>query len=105
MCLHLPLMKRRWHKAIRFLFIHLRHIPCGDALAAVGAEDCTVILREVDRAFDDAVVVHLDEVTLADFLVVRNPLATIRAAYGEDVTAADFFAVWVWVSFHVSIVP
>jgi hypothetical protein len=54
------------------LFIHLCDVPSGDALSAIRAEYRAVILREVHATVNDAVVIHLDEVAFADFLIIGD---------------------------------
>ena len=60
-------MKGRRHEPIRFFLVHLRYIPCGDSLTTGRAENRSVVLREVDHTVNDAVIVHLDKIALADF--------------------------------------
>ena len=91
------LVERGRHEPIRFFLVHLRDIPRGDALSAVWAEYRAVILREVYRPFYDAVIEHLDKVALANLLIVGNEAFAIGAAYFQDVTAPDLFAVRVFV--------
>jgi len=94
------LVERGWHEPILFFLVHLRDIPRGDALSAVRAEYRAVVLREVDRPFDDAVVEHLDKVTLADLLIVGDEAFAIGAAYFQDMAAPDLFAVRVFDYIH-----
>ena len=91
------LVERGRHEPIRFFLVHLRDIPRGNALSAVRAKYRTVVLREVDRPIYDAVVEHLDKVTLADLLIVGDEAFAIGAAYFQDVTAPDLFTVRIFV--------
>jgi hypothetical protein len=55
-----------------------------------------VVFGEVQNAVNNTVVVHLNEVALTDLLIVGDKSFAMGAAYRQDVTATDFFAVWVW---------
>jgi hypothetical protein len=52
-----------------------------------------VVLRKVDRTVNDAVVVHLHEATLADFLIVGDEAFTVSAANLQNMTAPDLYAI------------
>ena len=90
-------MKRRRHQPIRFLFIHLCHVSCGDAGIAIGTKYRAVMLRKVQNAVNDTFVVHLHEVTFTHLLVVGDEGFTMSARDRQNMAATDFFAIWVWV--------
>ena len=94
------LVKRRGHQAVRLFFVHFGDVPCGDLCAAVGTKQCPVVLGEVNRAVYDTVVVHFYKVTLADFLVVGDEGFAMGASDLQNVAAADFFGVGVFVDGH-----
>ena len=74
-------MKRGWDEPVRFFPVHLGDVPGGDPLAAVRAEYSSVVLREVDGAVDNPVVVHLYEIAFADLLIVDDEAFAVGAAY------------------------
>ena len=88
------------YETIRFLFVHLRHIPRGDPLTAIRAKYRAVVLREVDGTFYDPVVVHLHKICLANFLVFCDEAFAIGAANIQDMAAPDFYAIRVLVYLH-----
>jgi len=93
-------MKRRWHKPIRFFFINLGHIPRRDSLIAIRAKNRAVILGKINHTVNNTVVVHLHEVTFANFLIMSDKSLAIGATYRQHVTAANFFAIWIRIDFQ-----
>ena len=63
-----------------------------------------MIFRKINNILYDALVVHLNKITLANFLVVSYEGFAVSAGYFQDVAAPDFSAVWifdwVWSCFH-----
>lgn len=59
-----------------------------------------MILRKVNTALDDALVVHLDQIALTDFLIMGDKSFAVCAGDFEDMTASDFLAVWVFAYIH-----
>ena len=94
-------MKGRWHQPIRFLFIHFRHIPGRNPLAALRTKYGAVICGKIHGTLDDSVVIHLHKITLPDFLIVGDVAFAMGAAYLQDMAAPDFFAIWVFIDFHL----
>ena len=100
--LYLPFVECGRHEPVRFFLIHLGDVPRGDPLAAVRAVYGAVILRKVDGAVDDAIIVHLHKAALADLLVIGDETFAIGASDFKDMAAPDFFAVRILVDFHTA---
>lgn len=96
------LVEGRGNQAIGLLFVHFGHVPGGDALTAVGAEQGAVVERKVDSALDDSVIVHFHKVAFADLLVVGDELLAIGASDLEYMAAPDFFTIWIVIDSHLS---
>ena len=94
------LVERRRHKSVCFFFIHLRDIPRRYALSAVRAEDGSVILREVDGAIYDPIVVHLHEIALPDLLIIGDKAFAIGAAHFQNMASSDLFTIRVFINFQ-----
>gem|GEM_PF-4067313 len=69
-------------------------------LAAFRAENCAVILREVNGTVDYAVIVHFYKIALADFLIVGDEAFAVGAGDLKNMAAPDFLAVWILVNVH-----
>jgi len=64
-----------------------------------------MVLRKVQAALYNAVVVHLYKIAFADLLIVGYESLTMGAGYFQDMAATYFFAIWVLYFMHNSIVP
>jgi len=73
-------VERGWNKLVRFFPVHLGDVPGGDPLTAVRAEYSSVVLREIDGAVDNPVVVHLYKIAFAHFLIVGGEAFAVGAA-------------------------
>ena len=81
--------------------VHFRYMPCGYAFSAVRAKQDSMILRKINRPFDNSVVVHLNKFAFTYFLIICDEAFTISTTDFQDVTATDFFALWVFIYFHI----
>jgi len=95
-------MKCRWHEAVCFFFVHLRHVACGDAFIALGTKYCAVVFGKINHAVNYAVIVHFNKITLTNFLIIGNEGFAMRAANRQDMTATDFSAIWILIYSHDS---
>jgi len=86
-------MKCRRYEAVCFFFVHLRHVACGDAFVALGAEYCAVVFGKINDTVNYAVIVHLNKVTLTYLLVIGNEGFAMGATNRQDMTATDFSAI------------
>jgi hypothetical protein len=98
--LNLLLVESGWDKPIRFFFVHFGYVPSGDALSAVRAKYRSVVFREINATVDDAVVIHLDKIALANFLVICDKAFAMRTNNLQYMAALDFSAVWVLYNIH-----
>ncbi len=98
--MNLFLIKCGWGKPVGFFFIKLCNVSCCNALPAVRAKQSAVMKGKIDRAFGDSVIVKLDQITLAYFLIFCDETFAVRTAYFQQMAAFDFSAVRVFVDFH-----
>ena len=73
------------------------------AFFAVRAKQGSVILRKINRSFDDPVVVHFKKVAFTHFLIMCDEAFTIGTTDFQDVTATDFFTIWIFIYFHIAL--
>jgi len=59
-----------------------------------------MIEREINSAFNDSLIIHLYKVAFTNFLIVRDKVFAVGTTHLQDVTASDFFAVWILINLH-----
>ena len=91
------------HKTVSFLFVHFGYIPRGYPRAAVRAENRAVVLRKVNRTFDNSVVIHFYKIAFTDFLVSGNETFAVRTAYFKNMAAFDFSAIRIFMYLHIAV--
>ena len=89
-----------WNESVRFFLIHLSDISSCNLLTAVWTKKCAVILWEIDRPFNYSVVIHLNEVAFAYFLIVGYEVFAVGTTDLQDVAAPDLLAVRIFVYLH-----
>jgi len=99
--LHFLFIKSGRDKPVRFFFVRFSDITRRYALAALGAEQRSVILREINRALYYPVVIHFNKITFAHFLIFSDKAFAVGAAYFKNMAAPYFFAVRVFIYFHI----
>ena len=93
-------MKGRWHEPVGFLLFFWRNVPCSYTLPAVRAIDRAMVQGKINAAVNNAVVEHLNQIGLADFLVMGYETSTISACYTQNMAAFYFSAIGVLDNHH-----
>jgi len=56
-----------------------------------------MIPTKINHTINDSLIIHLYEIAFAYFLIMSDKGFTMGAAYLQNMAAADFFAVWIWI--------